>query len=333
MAQLPMPEEELLERLAPVFSPYTARKTGEARDNAQRFVHYTSCEAALSIIEHNSIWLRNATLMNDFSEIQHGLGCLRSYWQDARGDKLREAISAINPEGVDALVKAFDSNVFSLLNDTYIISLSEHDPTEDQFGRLSMWRAYGRKTGAALVLNNGPILSPTSAISAVTIPVMYANLDEFADHMDQIADKLTEEADLLRELEAAQHHLHGDSMISASMEQVFRFACVSTKHPGFREEREWRVVYQPAVNATHPERISPATCTLNDIPQNIHKLIFQNYPDEGFVGATLPEILNRVIIGPTAHPYVVFTRMFDALQAKGVSTDNLLINSHIPLRH
>ncbi|HEX8302363.1 DUF2971 domain-containing protein [Sphingomonas sp.] len=327
-----MTEAELLERLGPVFSPYGARKIYEARDNGQRFVHYTSCEAALSIIENNSIWLRNATLMNDFSEIQHGLECLRAYWGHERGDKLRAAISEINPEGVDALVKAFDSNVFSLLNDTYIISLSEHDPSEDQFGRLSMWRAYGRQTGAALVLNNGPILSPTNAISAVTIPVMYADHFVFAEHMDEIADKLVEEVDLLRELEAAHQQQTGSSLISANMEQVFRWACVSTKHLGFREEREWRVVYQPHVDATLPDRIMPATCSLNDVPQNIYKLIFQNYPDEGFVGATIPEILNRLIIGPTAHPYVVFARMFDALQSKGVNTENLLINSHIPLR-
>ncbi|MDG2532477.1 DUF2971 domain-containing protein [Sphingomonas sp. HITSZ_GF] len=333
MALAEMNEEELIQRLGPVFQPYAARKIAEARNTGQRFVHYTSCDAAISIIENNSMWLRNATLMNDFSEIQHGLGCLRAYWQTERGETLRQAIAAINPQGVDALVTAFDSNVFNLLNNTFLISVSEHDPSEDEFGRLSMWRAYGQRTGAALVFNNGPILSPTNAISAVSIPVMYAFSEGFADHMDEIAAKLVDEGDLLREIEAAQLAHDGRSLISENMEQVFRHACVATKHPGFREEREWRVVYQPGLNPTQPDRIAPATCTLGGIPQNIHKLFFQNYPDEGFVGATLPEILSRVIIGPTAHPYVVFTRMFDALQAKGVDTNNLLINSHIPLRH
>ena len=332
MALADMTQEELLERLGPVFQPYVARKIAEAKSTGQRFVHYTSCDAALSIIENNAIWLRNATLMNDFSEIQHGLGCLQAYWQK-RGENLRQAIAAINPQGIDAITKSFDANVFNLLNNTYVISVSEHHPSEDEFGRLSMWRAYGQNTGAALVFNNGPILSQTSAISAVTIPVMYAFEDEFADHMDEMASKIIEEGDLLREIEAAQLAYDGTSMISESMERVFRYACVSTKHPGFREEREWRVVYQPGFNATLPDRIMPASCTLNGVPQNIHKLIFQNYPDEGFVGATLPEILNRVIIGPTAHPYVVFSRMFDALQSKGVNTENLLVNSQIPLRH
>lgn len=327
-----MSQEQIIERATPIFSPYTARKVQRAREAGQRFVHYTSCEAALSIIENNSIWLRNATLMNDFSEIQHGLWCLREYWEK-RGDHLREAIMAINGEGVEAVVKAFDSNAFAMLNETYLLSLSEHDPNEDQFGRLSMWRAYGQRTGAALIFNGGPILSPQEALTIVSVPVLYAMPDAFGDHLDEVADKLVEEVEFLRELETAYQEESGTSFISDAMEQVFRFACVSTKHPGFAEEREWRAIYQPIHRASSPERVVPAHCTINDVPQNIHKLVFQNYLDEGFVGAALPEILNRVIIGPSAHPYVVFTRMFDALQKAGVNTENLLLNSHIPLRH
>jgi hypothetical protein len=333
MALETMTEAELIKRLGPVFQPYVARKSAEAQDTGLRFVHYTSCDAALSIIENNSIWLRNATLMNDFSEIQHGLSCLRAYWTHERGNNLKNAIIAINPQGVDALVKSFDTNVFNLLNNTFLISVSEHDPSEDQFGRLSMWRAYGQKTGAALVLNNGPMLSPTTAITAVSIPVMYASHDEFADHMDEVAAKLVDEGDLLREIEAVHLAHYARSAISENMEQVFRYACIATKHPGFREEREWRVVYQPELSPTPPDRIAPATCTHDGVPQNIHKLFFRNYPEEGFIGATLPEILNRVIIGPTAYPYVVFSRMLDALRSRGVETANVLISSHIPLRH
>ncbi len=333
MALADMSVQEVVDRLGPVFQPYVVRKTNEARSSGQRFVHYTSCDAALSIIENNSIWFRNATLMNDFSEIQHGLNCLRQYWLHDRGENLRQAIAAINPDGVDALVRSFDANVFDLLNNTYLISMSEHDPAEDVFGRLSMWRAYGQQTGAALILKNGPILSPTSAITAVSIPVLYALPDAFADHMDEVAAGLTNERELLREIEQQQLAASGTSYISQSLQEVFKLACIATKHPGFGEEREWRVVYQPGTNPTQPDRIVPDTCTLNGVPQNIYKLIFQNYPEEGFVGATLPEILDKVIIGPTSYPFVVFARMFDALQARGVNTESLLSNSHIPLRH
>ncbi|WP_313535815.1 DUF2971 domain-containing protein [Sphingomonas sp.] len=333
MALKDMTEAEVIETLEPVFQPYAVRKIAEARASGQRFVHYTSCEAAISIIENNSMWLRNATLMNDFSEIQHGLGCLQAYWHHERGANLKAAIRDINPAGIDAIAQSFDANIFDLLNNTFLISVSEHDASEDDFGRLSMWRAYGKTTGAALVFKNEPLLAPTSAITAMTIPVRYASHEQFASDMDEIAKNMRAHAGLLRELEDREFSKTGGSLISQCMAQVFRFACVATKHRGFEEEREWRVVYQPGVNPTHPDRISPATCTLNGVPQNIHKIFFKNYPEDGFVGATLPEIVDRVIIGPTAHPFVIFSRMFEALQSHGVDPAGVLINSHIPLRH
>lgn len=38
--------------------------------------HYTTAETALQIIQNRTFWLRNATLMNDYSEIEHGDACL-----------------------------------------------------------------------------------------------------------------------------------------------------------------------------------------------------------------------------------------------------------------
>ena len=34
-----------------------------------RFVHYTSAEAALRIIQNKRIWMRNVTAMSDYSEV------------------------------------------------------------------------------------------------------------------------------------------------------------------------------------------------------------------------------------------------------------------------
>jgi hypothetical protein len=43
--------------------------TQEAR---AKFVHYTTAEAALSIIRSKRLWMRNATCMADYSEVTHG---------------------------------------------------------------------------------------------------------------------------------------------------------------------------------------------------------------------------------------------------------------------
>jgi hypothetical protein len=165
-------------------------------------------------------------------------------------------------------------------------------------------------------------------------PVLYADKDEFADYVDEVLINLENEADLMREVEAA----HPDSSFLADlMFNVFRFAVVSTKHPGFREEREWRVIYHPRSIIEVPSeerRIVEANVTISGMPQIVHKLSFTNYEDHGLVGATLPEILHKLIIGPTAYPWVLFHRLRTALRGKDVPLNDGKVDiSKIPLRH
>jgi hypothetical protein len=45
-----------------------------------RFVHYTRAEAALEIIKKKRLWLRNATAMVDFREVNHGFELLSKWF-------------------------------------------------------------------------------------------------------------------------------------------------------------------------------------------------------------------------------------------------------------
>jgi hypothetical protein len=67
---------------------------------------------------------------------------------------------------------------------------SDRDYQEDAFGRLSMWRAYGRGSGMALVLNNKPFMSPTQATSVITGPVAYMFPNRMLEQLRRIADGL-----------------------------------------------------------------------------------------------------------------------------------------------
>jgi hypothetical protein len=70
---------QLALRLERIFMPYAMKQratafieqTGKSLDAASdqdrlRFAHYTSAEAALSIIESKRIWMRNASCMSDY---------------------------------------------------------------------------------------------------------------------------------------------------------------------------------------------------------------------------------------------------------------------------
>jgi hypothetical protein len=78
-------ELETALRLERIYMPYAARRRAQLFQNNERFVHYTSAPAALSIVESKRMWMRNTTCMTDYSEVMHGLTLLsHAQCQEAR---------------------------------------------------------------------------------------------------------------------------------------------------------------------------------------------------------------------------------------------------------
>lgn len=77
------PEQE---RLSAILTPeaHSRLKSVEQADGV-RFVHYTTAEVAVSIIKNRGIWMRNAFVMNDYSEVRYGMDCFPSARHGAFG--------------------------------------------------------------------------------------------------------------------------------------------------------------------------------------------------------------------------------------------------------
>ena len=71
--------------LARALMPYATRNVVEGQQRGLRFVHYTSAEVGLLIAKAGHISLRNASAMNDFSEIEHGQYCLETALREGPG--------------------------------------------------------------------------------------------------------------------------------------------------------------------------------------------------------------------------------------------------------
>jgi hypothetical protein len=208
-------------------------------------------------------------------------------------------------------------------SDTYITCFSEHDNSEDLIGRLSMWRAYGQSTGVAIVINGGPFLRPTHALKAYSSPVAYLTPLEFEQQFDLLLDGIEGETDFL--------HATGEEMILTNIFSAFRSAILCTKHPGFHEEREWRVIYSPTF--ARSDRIATETVTIGGVPQPISKIPLRDVPDEGLRGLEIPSLVDRVIIGPTEYPNVIREAFLGALTNAGVpDAAQRIVVSDIPLR-
>lgn len=239
-----MEARELEDRIWRLFLPNIVSQVERVRKSKTRFVHYTSAESAFKILRSGRMLLRNATLMNDFSEVQYGLSCLSAAYQSEAGERLKSFLSQIQPDFVEILEATFNETELDLRAETYLISISEHgdgdqgDEFEDALGRLSMWRAYAQKDGVAIVFNNAPFLTESAALNAYSCPVDYKTVDQYVEDFGKWVDTIIADGEFLCSAVGPQGIL--DNLVHA-----FRFATVSTKHPSFREEREWRVIYSP----------------------------------------------------------------------------------------
>lgn len=232
-------EAEVTRILAATFLGEALRRRAEIAERDIRFVHYTSADVAMSIIQNKSVWMRNAITMNDFSEIHHGKDCVFKAWASAGGDRLKVALEEIHPGVVADVQTLFTTWQHDLENNTYLTSLSEHEADEDNLGRLSMWRAYGGRSGVALVLNRTPFEAETDDLHAYSTPVSYGDQHMVEAQFDEIATNILQQRELLKGLAAND--------IVEMMFLVLRFMVLGTKHPAFSEEREWRVVDRKSV--------------------------------------------------------------------------------------
>src|SRR5262249_6692823 len=153
------PEEyQLYIRLEAIFTS-NARAKREVfyhkEQKPQKFVHYTSAEAALNIIKTKCIWMRNTTCMSDYSEVQHGFQILLKFFSDnSRKKAFTDALDECSRNSGTEAINLFDQWWNDTQSNTYITSISEHDDKENFHGRLSMWRAFGgNTTRVAMVFN------------------------------------------------------------------------------------------------------------------------------------------------------------------------------------
>lgn len=267
--------------------------------------------------------MRDTSTMNDFLEVEHGFQCLNAAYGSNSGKALRDAIDMHYPDLSAEVLAKFNKWLPAIRQGTYLTCVSEHFDGEDQNGRLSMWRAYGGKAGVALVINPKMMFLPNENIGVFASPVAYWTQPEVEGELLRISQRINENAEFVRGLtrEVARDILFN----------MYHFAVLCTKHPGFSEEREWRIIASPSMYPS--PLLNQSIEVIHGTPQTIQKLQLRNHTEKGIVGLDPPEMLNRVIIGPCEYPGVIRRALHQALLGASVSEPEHLIGvSDIPLR-
>lgn len=303
--------------------PYVAKAADRVQAAGGRFAYYTTASTAIKILRGPEMWMRNTMVMNDFSEVEHGLSCVIEAYRSPAGHALKGVLEQ-HYEGICTEIEnLFNAWIPGFRRDTFVLCVSEHPPEEDRHGRLSMWRAYGGAAGVALVMNGDVLFRPSKALAAYSSPVAYLDKETLQAEFSSVASKLAENVEHLQ-------NLGRDGTITAIF-RMLRFAAICTKHPAFAEEREWRVVASPALESSPllPVEVE----VIGGTPQRVLKVKLSNQPDMGLTGLEPRELIDRVLIGPCEHAEVIEQALWQALDAAGVSTaGSKIVHTGIPLR-
>ncbi len=177
-------------------------------------------------------------------------------------------------------------------DDTYIICMSEHDDSEDKHGRLSMWRAYGGTAAVAFVLNPEVFVSDSDVLGATSSPVEYIEEAEMGSRLAVLAANISNNEALLRGIGLMRFEV--TSSPRCNLERFARSILASMRSGN-------------GVSSTTPQ-LQPSPLVKREIvsirgmPQPICKIPLADDPKSGLFGAEIPNLVDRVIIGPSRHP-------------------------------
>jgi hypothetical protein len=316
------------QEIAATFAALHARfdNTRRIREDPPQLAHYTSVQVLEKIVQEEQVWLSNPLYMNDLEEMRFGLNV------GAQRFLSSPAITQASGGGQRAqrLSDSF-SHYYKMLDtegalDTYVFCLCEHERNNDD-GILSMWRGYGgHGNGAALVFDTAAIPIPPAAPMYIT-PVRYGSRDERVQWVD---DLLNEWGEIVKHSDIPEGQLY---IAAHQFFSVLKLFALTTKHHGFREEQEWRVIYLPENDpGNHLDSALSYAITDRGVEP---KLKYRIAPIPAFSPSpiSLRQLLVRIILGPavSSHLSVLATRRMLERIGKQEFCDRVAAST-IPLR-
>lgn len=294
----------------------------------KQFAYYTTAVTASHILKKQEVWMRHTSVMNDRSEIIHGYNSLQRALASDAGRAFYRLFDRVRPGLGTRLASHFAKHCQQIIENTYLISLSEHEPHEDNYGRLSMWRTYGEQAGVAIILDANALLSQQSALHASMYPVYY--MDDLASEdpraagqtmqriLQQLSERLSDHLPLLSQLS------DGDIQHVFFQKMIHLITC--TKHPAFAEEKEWRLIYIPELDTN--KQLPVDIEHIGAIPQKVVKLPLR---DDSSIA--IKHQLKKILIGPTDYPHVLEEALATLLANRGFTAPAKIIQrTNIPLR-
>jgi hypothetical protein len=150
---------------------------------------------------------------------------------------------------------------------------------------------------------------------------------KFTEKFGEAVDSIENKADFIKQRDREE--------IKGRIFRMLAYGAVCTKHPGFAEEVEWRVIHFPWwENSAHLHKDIEV---IQGVPQPVFKIALEDIPEAGLSGFTIPALFDRIIIGPRVRSRVCVVCVFQCanlmnsdVQGGSVTSRNILVISELP---
>jgi hypothetical protein len=258
--------------------------------------HYTSLPVLEKIVSTSEIWFSHPSAMNDHEEMWFGIReAVRIMREQSAGSPFTDLAGSVDNfnkifNQYMEFIRRFDLEVS---RDVYVFCLSEYDWEKQPDGLLSMWRGYGANgNGVALVFNTS-FLNLQNGSPLLIARVRYGSAEERAEWIKNSFLKC------LAILNTNAIHSQTIWMTAWHMFRPTLFHSLSAKHPGFREENEWRIVYLSDLDTQNLLTGQRSYLIRGNTVQPRLKFPIEPLKIEPRQEWTFNSILDRIVLGPT----------------------------------
>jgi hypothetical protein len=204
------------------------------QDPPRLLYHYTSAEGLLGMLEGRQLWATNVRFMNDTTELGYGIGQVREVLQEpvtrrGRRHPRSERASRQNREDILAMLADTEANTKH-----FAVCFCENGDL------LSQWRGYGALgSGFAVGLHGKKLCDFTAPFLPGAPPNLGVILRRVIYDM-RIQKSLVRR--WIKYIDAG-----ADAQAAFPILRMLYECLVCFKDPGFKEEREWRLIQQGRV--------------------------------------------------------------------------------------
>jgi len=318
------------------FGGFMNKVAGEAlrafpppRSRPDYLYHYTKADALRKIVESKTLWASNAYYLNDMSEVEYGCGIAAA------------AIDKVLIGKTSSAARQALQHTQSILQDKSQAAIRAQTIFVACFceegNLLSQWREYGRPQGFSLAFktkNLEHMRPPGKSLSLALTKVLYRR----GKQKKKIEALVNKAAAVLADRNIAG----GDFDRFAAKEvaekageflsQTLLVLITSLKAPDFAEEREWRLVAQPIYTSFPAQRALSSAGIRAVVKLRLSQCGLVPYielsPPRHIA---MPELLRKVICGPTYNPELAHSAARLLLDSHGFQSV-VVDGSKIPVR-